>query len=192
MHKRSLFKLILLILLICVPGVYGDEITKSIMPEAESFRKVETPFQYYEAYAKGKLIGYCFNTKDAEPEMRGYSGPMEILVSVDKQYRIINLKILHHNETPEYASGITEPKFLNQFQGKGTDAGFKIGDDIDAVTHATISSSAVCDVLKASLGRIKEVLGAVKTEGPESKGLARLKTLGLEPREARYYKTIDE
>lgn len=192
MRRVKILKLILLILLVCAPGVYGDEIIRSIIPASDSFKKIESPFEYYEIYKKSKLIGYCFNTKDIVPEKQGYSGPMEILVGIDKDCRIVNVKILSHSETLEYASGITEEGFLGQFRGKGPGDNFKIGDDIDSVTHATVSSAAVCDILKAGIKEMQNVLVGSRNETPATEMQLKIQKKGLEPREAKYYKVIDE
>ena len=172
-----MFKLIPLITLFlsisC--GAYAAEGMESIMPDADSFKKIESPFNYYEAYKSRKLIGYCFNTKEIDQDTQGYSGPMEILVAIDTDFKILNMRILHHAETQEYAAKITAPEFLSQFIGKGPESGFKVGFDVDAVTHATVSCSAVCDILKNSITHVYKTLGT-----------------GPGPREAKYYKVIDE
>ena len=133
--------------------------------------------------------GYTFNTKDIAPDIQGVGGPIEMLVRLDKNGNIVDVKILSHNETPEYAKGITEPSFLNQFKGKNADDDFIIGKDVDAVTGATISSKAVIDTLKTSLQRYKNMTGPK----PETSSgiLKRLERFGLTPKEARYYEVIE-
>lgn len=126
-----------------------------------------------------------FNTKDVAPEIKGAGGHVEMQVDLNENGSIKDVKILHHNETPEYAGGITKPDFLNQFKGKNVNDPFVIGEDIDAVTGATISSKAVADTLKTCLERIS---GKAETR---SRLFDRLKDAGLEPREARYYKGIE-
>lgn len=193
MRKDILIGLLVLSLLSASrPYAYGSEEIKSIMPAADLFKKIEAPFEYYEAYKKGKLIGYCFNTKEAVPDRQGYSGPMEILVAVDRDYKILNLKITHHTETPEYAAKITGPGFLDQFKGKGPGAAFKIGTDVDAITSATISCNAICDILRDGINKMQKALAGTETRAVVSETLTRLKNSGLEPREASYYKVIDE
>ena len=189
---RKVILLILLFLSISCISIYADDDMISVMPDADFFKKIEAPSEYYEAYRNRKLIGYCFNTKEASSDKQGYAGPMEILVALDTDFKILDLKILHHAETPEYAAKIIGPEFLGQFKGKGPDAGFKVGSDVDAITHATISCSAVCDILKEGIGNIYKALGGAKEKKRESEELTRLKNAGLEPREAKYYKVIDE
>ncbi len=97
--------------------------------------------------------GYFFNTKDLAPEVKGFGGRIEMLVELNKDENIKDIEILEHSETSEYvADMMTRPEFLAQFKGKKAGDDF---DDIDAITHATISSKAVARALKTSLERLK-------------------------------------
>ena len=162
----------------------------ALIIEADSFKEKKKPFLYYEAYKNKALLGYCFNTIDVDPNEKGYVGPMEILVAINKEGAIINLKIVKSNETPEYAKGISEPKFLNQFKGKGARDKFIIGEDIDAVTHATMSSKAIAGILKNSLNKMQEVIGLHRGDKQKEKAMP-LERSGLTPKEAKYYKVIE-
>ncbi|MBU1852458.1 MAG: FMN-binding protein, partial [Candidatus Omnitrophica bacterium] len=170
MRRAILFKAIVFITLLTALGanIYGRSRPdtkgfsggelQTVMPEGEFFKKNEKPFLYHEVYKKNRLIGYCFNTRDVAPEEKGYSGPLEILVGLDKEGNILNLEVLRHNETPQYASGITSPEFLGQFKGKGASDRFIVGEDIDGITQATISSKSVARILKAALERFDSLI----------------------------------
>jgi transcriptional regulator of nitric oxide reductase len=73
---KALPAIILFLSISC--AVYAAEDMKSIMPDTGSFKKIESPFEYYEVYKSRKLIGYCFNTKEITQDVQGYSGLMEI------------------------------------------------------------------------------------------------------------------
>jgi uncharacterized protein with FMN-binding domain len=100
---------------------------------------------------------YTFNTKDIAPEVKGFGGHIEMLVGLERDDSIKDIRVLTHSETSQYASGITEPGFLDQFKGMSLEDGFIVGEDIDAVTHATISSKAIAMILKTCLQRIDAV-----------------------------------
>jgi len=110
--------------------------------------------------------GNSFNTKDIAPDVKGLGGPIEMLVGLDKEGNIEDVEVLSHNETSQYAAGISEPEFLDQFKGKGSEDDFIVGEDIDGVTHATISSSAVAMTLKTSLERINRPGPVSKKKAP--------------------------
>ncbi len=109
------------------------------------------------AASRKKIIpkGYIFNTRDIAPEIKGFGAShIEMQVELDRNGNIKKVSVLSHNETPEYASGISQPEFLDQFKGKGVEDAFIVGGDIDAITRATISSRAVALTLKTCLERI--------------------------------------
>jgi len=137
---------------------------KSIMAEGDSLEKKETPFLYHEVYRNNRLIGYCFNTKDIAPLEKGFSSHIEMLVGIDRVCNIKNLKLLRHNETSTYADGIGGPEFLDQFKGKGPEDRFIVGEDVDGITHATISSKGVSSILKTSLKEIEREILKVRGE----------------------------
>ncbi|MEE8317593.1 MAG: 4Fe-4S binding protein [Candidatus Omnitrophota bacterium] len=101
--------------------------------------------------------GHTFNTKDIAPEVKGLGGHIEMLVELERAGSIKDIRVLAHSETSQYASGITEPGFLDQFKGRSVRDGFIVGEDIDAVTHATISSKAVARTLETCLQKIDAV-----------------------------------
>jgi electron transport complex protein RnfG len=74
----------------------------------------------------------------------GYGGPIVLLVGVDtKEGKITGLKVLEHQETPGLGSNVAEAGFLSQFLGKSLESPFRVGEDVQAVSGATISSRAV-------------------------------------------------
>ncbi len=76
----------------------------------------------------------------------GYGGPMELSISVSDQGTITELSMVRHNETSSYIDGLTG--FLKQFIGLSRHDSFTIGKDIDAISGATISSTAITDAVR--------------------------------------------
>ncbi|MFC1667294.1 4Fe-4S binding protein [Candidatus Omnitrophota bacterium] len=175
MRKQVLLNVIIFVTLLMAIGVnvynrgrekvaafVGGTELQSIAPEADSFRKKEEPFLYYEIYKKNRLIGYCFNTKDVAPEKKGHVGPIEMLVALDRNHRIENLKVLRHTETAKYADRIRNTEFLDQFKGKGPKDAFIVGKDIHGITHATISTRGVASTLKTSTHKMQAIIHGVE------------------------------
>ncbi|MFH1478778.1 MAG: FMN-binding protein [Candidatus Omnitrophota bacterium] len=162
--------------------------------DGDSFVQKESPCVYYEAYKDKILIGYVFDTKYLIPDKSGYGGEIEMLLAVDSGCKIKNIKILSHNETPQYASKIIERGFLDQFNEKSYLDKFIVGDDIDGITQATISSQSVSDIIRQSLEKIQEIIkkDVEAKEIPISNVETDLRKLGLDPKEAKYYKVLDE
>lgn len=93
---------------------------------------------------KGRNIGYI-----VESYGKGYSSYINVLVSVDKDFTVQKVSILHHAETPGLGDEIEKDYFLNQFAGKTVDHLIvqkrETQEDIQAITGATISSRAVTE-----------------------------------------------
>lgn len=201
MHKGFILIFIMLSILLYAASIeaYDKEVLERIMPESDLFKEKSEPFIYHEAYKDRSLIGYCFSTKEVlGGGSRGFGGPMDILVAIDIYGKIENVYILEHNETPEYAAALTERFFLDQFKGKAASDHFKVGEDVDAVTRATISSQSVADILKAGILKMELIFDHDRDrtlkpiDAVSLKAIDSIKKAGLEPREAEYYRIIDE
>lgn len=112
---------------------------------------------------KDKAIGYVI-----EGFGKGYSSYINVYVSVDKDFTVKKVNVLHHAETPGLGDEILEDYFLDQFAGKDIDHLVVIKgptkDKIEAITGATISSRAVTeDAVKNGVEMLIEKLsGEVK------------------------------
>lgn len=170
MHKQLILNIFIIATLLLAVGfnIYGRAQSRdlppshaelsSLMPEADFFKEVTKPFLHYEAYENNNLIGYYVNSTDVAPDIKGYSGSIEILIGFSIYGSIENLKVLHHSETSDYASGITERSFLGQFIGKGPKDRYIVDEDIDAITRATISSKAVASIVKICVEKMQVVI----------------------------------
>ena len=61
-------------------------------------------------------VGIAFRTGKIVPEIRGYAGPVDILVGMDPQGNILGLKIMDHHETPSYFRPFLEDDFPFRFK----------------------------------------------------------------------------
>ncbi len=158
-------------LLIMVDTVTRDLIEENKRAEFEKNLKVQFPkLDHYveledlDVYIveneTNATLGYAFTVIG-----KGYGGEIEMLVGIENDAATIRgLSVITHGETPGLGAKITEPWFQEQFQGKSVNdlALTKDGGEIDAITGATISSSAVVDAVKeAALAKIQ----ALKDEG---------------------------
>jgi electron transport complex protein RnfG len=151
-----------------------DAALKTMMPEAQHIEKLgdwkphEKHAEYYAAQECGELkttsvkdektgktkeLQECINPVDigyiVESYGKGYSSYIELLASVDKNFTVQKVSILHHAETPGLGDEITQPYFLNRFEGKSLDNLVVIKgetpDKVEAISGATISSRAVTE-----------------------------------------------
>jgi len=132
---------------------------RSILPEdtaaIKEFKDGTTTF--FRGYSKDGLNGTV-----VEASSKGYGGPINLLVGIDKDGRVIDVAVASHKETPGLGAKIEETRFIGQFKGRSVaevtlkkDSGNN--DGIDAIAAATISSRAVTKAVKESLERYGEV-----------------------------------
>lgn len=100
--------------------------------------------EYYRAQKQGQVIGYIVRSFG-----KGYSGYIDTLISVDTNFVVQKIDVLHHTETPGLGDEIERDYFKDQFKGK-TIEHLKVikgetKEDIEAITGATISTRAVSE-----------------------------------------------
>jgi electron transport complex protein RnfG len=87
-----------------------------------------------------------------------------MLVSVDTDLKIRDVKILGHAETPGLGDQVEEKSFIGQFKGKALpDIKLIKGEtreNIQAISGATISSRAVTNGVKDAVQTLVEKYGA--------------------------------
>lgn len=135
-----------------------------VLPTANVFGRRIQPFPHYVGYAKeaGDLVGAAFLTTEVVPdESWGYRDRIATLVGVDTGGRITGVKVLREFESARYTK---EPLsdgswFLTQFEGKDAADNLVLGDDVDGITGATITSSSIARSINAGLQLVtQEVL----------------------------------
>lgn len=71
----------------------------------------------------------------------GKTLPITFRVTFDKTGEIINSKIVKYRET--IGGGVGNDSWNNQFVGKNSKSSYKVGEDIDGISGATISVNSV-------------------------------------------------
>jgi electron transport complex protein RnfG len=126
-------------------------------------------FEYYAATASGKPVAYISSTAG-----KGYSSFIQMLVSLDTDLKISEVKVLSMNETPGLGDQVLEKSFLDQFKGKPLSQIILIKgetkENIQAITGATISSRGVTNGIKDAVQTLVDKYGAgIKTAVQEVK-----------------------
>lgn len=78
-------------------------------------------------------------------DVQGWGGPMKVATVVDDVGTVTRMAVLSHKETPSFFQSLEGGGFFEQFSGLHVASGFRVGEDIQAVSGATISSRAVAD-----------------------------------------------
>lgn len=131
------------------------EAMQTVMEDAASFGDavaVSDTLEYSEALdADGIVIGYAFTVTE-----NGYGGEIKIMVGVNPNGTVRKLAVLSaDNETPGLGLNIKKDSFLDQFIGKtngiSVNKNTPAENEIQALTSATISSSAVTRAVNTAL-----------------------------------------
>ncbi len=133
-----------------------------VMPEASSFGEVtetESGLTYCEALSEsGEKLGFVFTSS-----AKGYGGAVGVMVGVDNEGVITGIEILSHSETPGLGANATGENFKNRFVGKSgeltVDKNSNEGQNIQAITAATITSKAVTSAVNAALTEFNALTG---------------------------------
>ena len=129
---------------------------KALLPDAAEFIRMENEnVECYEARdTGGATVGYV-----AKNVVSGFGGEIELVVGTDTEGVMTGVQVggANFSETPGLGAKTKEPWFGEQFAGKsyGVDL-TKNGGEIDAVTAATISSSAVVRGVNDTLGKMAD------------------------------------
>lgn len=134
-------------------ATFSEEKTVSLTVDGEDEEIV-----YYEGLdSTGALIGYVFTASGA-----GYGGDVAVMTGVDMDGVVTNIEITSINETPGLGMRAQEESFLSQYIGKSgslTVSKTAAGDEIQALTGATITSTAVTDAVNAALAAWQTITG---------------------------------
>ncbi len=126
------------------PVVRFPEQTLKSVSGSERFDFRQSPFPHYRGSSKGKDdFTVSLSTVPPAGEIRGYGGPINLLLSVSNHGVIQGITVVESRETPSYMKGIE--KWLEQF--KGLSILDPLEEQVDAVTGATITSKAVTRII---------------------------------------------
>ncbi len=116
----------------------------------------------YRAMGAADTVGYACGVT-----VTGYGGPVQMMVGVDTAGTIIGLKIVAaDSETPGLGAKIKNASFQAQFAGKDATQPLLLvktpasgNSEVQAITSATISSSAVVRAVNAATAVYRQVSG---------------------------------
>ena len=133
--------------------IEADEFTE------EEFKNGEDEFTYYFALKDGNIIGYIFKTAE-----KGYGGDVSVMTAVNPDGTVKSVAILDvSNETPGLGQNAAKESFYTQYEGKKSGISLlKNGADsekneVNAVTGATITSTAVNKAVNTALEQFESV-----------------------------------
>ncbi|HOB35567.1 MAG: FMN-binding protein [Firmicutes bacterium] len=134
--------------------------TFSRVIDADEFVEPEEETEFFLRIAKkgGAVVGYVVRLTG-----QGYSSAgIDILVGLNTEAEVQGVYIFSHSETPGLGDRITDPAWLSQFKGKGIDDPIASGTDVDAISGATSSSTAVIGSVRRAVQFVGGYLGLIE------------------------------
>ncbi|MDX5402007.1 MAG: FMN-binding protein, partial [Rhodobacterales bacterium] len=140
-----------------LPKFLAEVPAETLVPEAEAYGPIDATHPVVPVLKDGETIAWAFITTDFV-STTGYSGkPIHTLVAVDKDARIVGLKLVKHSE-PIVLIGIPQAKIdavvqayvgldlVAEAQSGGT------GHDVDIISGATVTVMVIDDsIVRAGL-----------------------------------------
>lgn len=138
------------------PRLLFDDAVLAQVSGSDRFEPLAEPFPHYLGFrtASGESETVSLSSMAAAPEVKGYAGPINLLLSVDRDGMLRGLRYLESDETPTYIGGIDD--WLDTLVGTDLAAGPLSLDRVDALSGATVSSKAVLMAVNRSARRATE------------------------------------
>lgn len=137
-----------------------EESMSKVLPEATEFVKtdfVDENSSVTEVYSAGDA-GYVVLC-----EPRGYGGTISVAVGIKSDLTVSGIDITSHSETPGLGANCTTDSFKGKFVGKTKDIEVvkttPTGNQIDAISSATVTSKAVTRGVNDALCAAEKLMG---------------------------------
>ncbi len=142
-------------LLLPPPPPDVERLLPAAFPDAHGFSGPEGSPPHRTALSPGPggrrvPIGAVVSSAELAPDVRGYAGPVPVLVGVAPDGTITGVALSPNNETPAYVERLGRGPFLDQFAGRHAADALRLDDDIDGVTRATVTAAAVTEGVRRS------------------------------------------
>ncbi|TDR56888.1 NosR/NirI family nitrous oxide reductase transcriptional regulator [Halomonas ventosae] len=154
-----------LLLLQITPALHALELeqVREGFPAAERLEPAESQWPVSEVHAGDELLGYAFESVDIAP-IPAYSGkPVNLLVGIDREGKIVQADLLGHEE-PIMLVGIPESKlegFADDHVTAHVNDRMKVGDNLDAISGATVTVIVVSDTIMRAARQVAAEQGLI-------------------------------
>ncbi|HAD74159.1 MAG TPA: hypothetical protein DCG16_00125, partial [Gemmatimonadetes bacterium] len=115
----------------------------------------------YTAYGTGAdgspgVIGYVYLTANVPPIQYGYSGPIDVLVGMDLTGHLTGATIVNYRESLSSSRGdfLRRGRLTEQLVGKHIGERFQVRRDLDGISGASISATAMFRGIRNSARRV--------------------------------------
>ncbi len=149
------------------PSVHAVRPGDSPPEEPEEMTLQEKPFLHIRNYKEGRLQIVADSAEIPETAgIRGYAGPVAVLIVFDEKCVIESVQLGRHRETPSYVEMFLP--WMKKFSGMGPQQ--SILEEVDTVSGATLSTRAVRQIVHQVRARVCTEILQVETDTREVAG----------------------
>ena len=135
---------------------------KEVLKEATSFEVSKTDKDVFIGKNGDKIIGYAVSVSP-----KGFGGNMDMMVGITPDLKVCDISIVNISETPGLGSKANDKKFLGQYKDLTENIAVKkgggaSGNEICAISGATVTSKAVTDGVNDAILKVKKVMEVEK------------------------------
>ncbi len=117
-------------------GVDASPLAPKVLPGATTIDR--SGELYIGRDAAGEVVGYA-----ATGRGNGYGGLMEVMVGVAPDGRILGVEVVQQRDSPGFFRLVEGSNLFDQYLRSTVDKPLQLGDDLDSISGATISSEAL-------------------------------------------------
>ena len=130
-----------------LPSIELSEI-HDLFPDAQQVQLLDTSY-FAVKNAENETIGSVLLSSPYSDGVKGYAGKTPLLIALDNEDKIMQIKLLANHETPGFIKRVTKSGYLESWNGLSVDEALQ--KNVDAVSGATYSSKGIQNSLKARL-----------------------------------------
>ena len=135
------------------PQVNADGIDMVVVKAFPTVKSIKKAAKWTEVYNSNKqLLGYAVYSKPASDGIKGYNGETPVMIALDTKKVILGVYLLPNQETPKFAKHVEDAGFYKNWNGLTIKKALK--KEVDAVTGATFTSTAVAKSVHAALEKL--------------------------------------
>ena len=143
-----------------LPTIELSEI-QDLFPDAQQVQLLDTSY-FAVKNAENETVGSVLLSSPYSDGIKGYAGPTPLLIALDKEGKIMQVRILANRETPGFLKSVTNAGFFESWNGLTVDEALQ--KNVDAVSGATYSSRGIQNSLKARLAVVSRQSVAEATD----------------------------
>ena len=127
----------------------------AVLPDADGFTEVTgiTVDGVSAVYTANNGVGAAITAS-----AKGYGGDVVVMVGIGSDGNITSIEVTEQKETQGIGSKVVgDPEYLARYNGLSAAEPLVLGEDVDAITSSTVSSTAVINAVNAAITAYNQI-----------------------------------